>query len=103
MPELPKIAKSWKAWGVIAGAIVATLVLIEKAQPYVEAYATRKTQQQLTAIQIMQQSSKQEILTILEVLREEIQTVKTQVDKDLILATIEAVEARRRAEIVRTP
>lgn len=103
MAELPAITKSWKAWGVMVSAIVATLILIEKAQPYFESYATRKTQQQLTDIQIMQQSNKQEIMSLLALLREEIQTVKTQINKDLILTTIEAVEAKRRAELARNP
>ncbi len=99
MADVPEIAKSWKAWGAVVAAIIGTIVLIEKAQPYIEAYSTQKTETQIQSLHVSQLEMKKEILAILDVMRDDIQEMKTKVDKDLILATIEAV---RKAELPRT-
>ncbi len=98
MAEVPGIAKSWKAWGAVVAAIIGTIVLIEKAKPYISAYTNEAIESRLQDLQVSQYEMKKEIFSILDDIRDDIQDMKTKVDKDLIMATIEAV---RKSELAR--
>jgi hypothetical protein len=98
--DLPKIAKSWKAWGITVSAIVATLVLIEKAQPYVEGYGTRELRKEVRALKVSQYELKRDVIERLDRFEIMLAEMKLTADKELIKATIEAV---RRSELARTP
>lgn len=50
--------RPWVKWSGIVGAIVVTLVLLEKAQPYVEGYATKQTNEKLMMLAKNQDSMK---------------------------------------------
>ncbi len=100
MAGLKDAAKSWKTWGVIVSALVATIVLFEKAQPYVEGYAAKQLREEVMALKVAQYETKREVIARLDSFEVMLAEMKTKVDKDLILATIKAV---REAEVVSAP
>jgi len=89
--------KSWKTWSIVVGAIVATIVLIEKSQPYIESYSTRSTNAKLENLAANQYKMKHEILARLDRLEESMSEKKYEMDKDLIREIVTAVQESKLA------
>lgn len=91
MAGAKEMAKSWKTWATIAGAIITTIVLFEKAQPYVEGYAAKELAKEVMDLKVQVYDLKKDVnegFARMEIIMAE---NEHKMDKELIKATIEAV------------